>query len=166
LHVLIDIVSKNGILLLNISPKADGSIPQNQKDVLLGIGEWLGKYGEALYETRPWYTFGEGPTKEPEGHFRNAREFQKIKYLAKDVRYTTKGNIIYATCLGWPGSEQTLLFTSFAKTELPESIKINNVEALGSDEKISWELKDEGLDLISPKDITDEMAVVFKIVCK
>ncbi len=67
LHVLIDIVSKRGVLLLNISPKADGTIPDNQRAVLLTMGDWLGKYGEAIYDTRPWIIYGEGPTKMDQG---------------------------------------------------------------------------------------------------
>ncbi len=55
------------------------------------------KYGESIYKTRPWYTYGEGPVKEPEGGFRSNRAFLKIKYSAEDVRYTTKDDIIYAT---------------------------------------------------------------------
>lgn len=100
LHVLIDIVSKNGVLLLNISPMANGTIPEDQQNLLLKMGEWLGKYGESVYGTRPWYTYGEGPTKEPEGNFKNHQEFLKIKYSAKDIRFTTKGKTIYAATLG------------------------------------------------------------------
>ena len=82
-----------GVLLLNVSPMADGTIPDNQKQVLLDMGKWLDAYGESIYETRPWYTFGEGPTKEPEGHFDNHQEFLKIKYSSKDVRYTSKEDV-------------------------------------------------------------------------
>lgn len=164
LHVLIDIVSKNGVLLLNISPKADGTIPQNQKEVLLGIGEWLDKYGEAIYGTRPWYTFGEGPTKEPEGHFRNRMEFLNLKYSSKDIRYTTKENTIYATILGWPGNKETVLLESFSGDMLPDELQIKEVEMLGSDNKIEWAMTDRGLEFVTPAEQPDEMAVVFKIV--
>jgi alpha-L-fucosidase len=163
LHVLIDIVSKNGVLLLNISPKADGTIPENQKNVLLTVGEWLAKYGEAIYETRPWYTFGEGPTKEPEGHFRNASEFLKIKYSAKDVRYTTKGNVIYATVLGWPGENTQILLKSFSSVEWKNASEIKDVSMLGCQENIEYHLTDNGLKIKTPIEPTDVIAIVFKI---
>lgn len=163
LHVLIDIVSKNGVLLLNISPKSDGSIPEDQKNVLLTMGGWLGKYGEAIYDTRPWHTFGEGPTVQPEGHFNNHREFLKIKYSNEDVRYTTKGRYIYATILGWPGNGQQVTLKSFARENLPEKTKIRSVSLLGSKEKISWKQADDGLSLQMPAVAPDEMAVVLKI---
>ncbi|MBT6765540.1 MAG: alpha-L-fucosidase, partial [Prolixibacteraceae bacterium] len=163
LHVLIDIVSKNGVLLLNISPMADGTIPDDQQNVLLTMGEWLSKYGEAIYETRPWYTFGEGPTKEPEGHFSNHREFLKVKYSAKDVRYSTKGKTVYATILGWPGNNTEVLFESFSKESWIDSKEIKNVSLLGCDEEIQYSLTDEGLKITTPAKVVDEMAVVFKI---
>lgn len=163
LHVLIDIVSKNGVLLLNISPMADGTIPEDQKNVLLMMGDWLSKYGEAIYETRPWYTFGEGPTKEPEGHFNNRYEFLKIKYSHKDVRYTTKGNVIYATLMGWPGNNTGVLLKSFSVKEWPNPGEIKSVTMLGSDQKINYTISEDGLTLTTPDAPTNEMAVVFKI---
>lgn len=163
LHVLIDIVSKNGVLLLNISPKADGTIPGDQKEVLLKMGGWLDKYGEAIYETRPWYTYGEGPTKEPEGHFRNREEFLKIKYSAKDVRYTTREDVVYATLLGWPGNNEDILLKSFAAGEWKNPKEIKNVSLLGYTGKIDYTLTNSGLSLSTPGNQADEMAVVFKI---
>ena len=163
LHVLIDIVSKNGVLLLNISPKADGSIPDDQKNLLLTMGEWLNKYGESIFETRPWYTFGEGPTKEPEGNFSNHREFLKIKYSAKDIRYTTRENVVYATILGWPGNRNRVLFESFGNENPDNAKKILNVSLLGCNEKIQFDLTEKGLQVTTPDQAPDEMAVVFKI---
>jgi len=161
LHVLIDVVSKNGTMLLNVSPKANGMIPQNQQAVLLKMGAWLDENGEAIYATRPWYTFGEGPTKEPKGHFKNHREFAKIKYTAQDIRYTTKKDTIYATVLGTAKDKLTL--TAFAKTKLTKAINIVNVTALGSDEKVIWSLTDNALIITPPTQPIDTMATVFKI---
>lgn len=161
LHVLIDIVSKNGVLLLNISPMANGTIPADQQDVLLKMGEWLDKYGESVYDTRPWYTYGEGPTKEPEGHFKHHQEFLKLKYSANDIRFTTKGENIYATVLGWP--DKDLLLKSFAKDSLPSEIRIKDVSMLGYDHEVKWNLMDEGLFISVPSDTIDVMANVFKI---
>jgi alpha-L-fucosidase len=163
LHVLIDIVSKNGVLLLNISPKSDGTIPEDQKDVLHSMGRWLDNYGEAIYETRPWYTYGEGPTKEPEGHFSNNREFLKIKYSWKDIRFTTKGSNVYAVMLGWPDHETEVLFKSFAADSLANPINVTHVSMLGRDGNLSWEQKEDGLMIQLPEDPPDHMAVVFKV---
>lgn len=163
LHVLIDIVSKNGVLLLNISPMADGTIPDDQQKVLLGMGEWLGKYGEAIYGSRPWYTFGEGPTKEPEGSFENHQAFLKVKYSAKDIRYTTNNGNIYATVLGWPGNNSEILFKAFSTNEWPHAQSIKSVSLLGSSELIEYELNEQGLKITTPSTVVDSMAVVFKV---
>ena len=163
LHVLIDIVSKNGVLLLNISPKADGIIPDDQKNVLLNMGEWLKTNGEAIYETRPWYTFGEGPTKEPEGHFSNHREFLKIKYSEKDFRYTTKNNIVYATVLGWPGNNTELTFESFSKENWKNFREIKNVSLLGCQNEIQFKLTEKGLTVTTPDTMVNNMAIVFRV---
>ena len=166
LHVLIDIVSKNGVLLLNISPKSDGTIPEDQQKVLMDMGAWLEIYGESIYETRPWYTYGEGPTKEPEGHFKNHSEFLKIKYSVADVRYTTSkdGNTIYATLLGVPASNTTLTMKSFAESATGRPLEIKSVSMLGNPEALTWEIDDEGLHITTPSTMKDaNMAVVFKI---
>ncbi len=166
LHVLIDIVSKNGVLLLNISPKADGSIPEDQRNVLLKMGEWLKTNGEAIYETRPWYTFGEGPTKEPEGHFSNHKAFLKVKYSAKDVRYTTNENVVYATILGWPGDNTEFLFESFSKENWKDSKEIKSVTLLGCKKDIQYKLTEKGLLVTTPAKVINEMAAVFKVELK
>jgi alpha-L-fucosidase len=166
LHVLIDIVSKNGVLLLNVSPMANGIIPENQQQVLLTMGAWLDKYGEAIYGTRPWYAFGEGPTREPEGHFRNHKEFLKIKYSWRDVRYTTLGKTIYATLLGWPGPQKEVMLKAFASNHLAGEQDIKGVSMLGCQENIKWGFSPGGMTLETPSEAPDSMAVVFKIEIK
>jgi alpha-L-fucosidase len=101
LHSLIDRVSKNGNVLLNIAPKADGTIPQAQRDILLGIGDHLKRFGESIYSTRAWTAYGEGPTK-----MGGATFAQPTTGTAQDIRFTRNkaNNVLYATVLGWPGS--------------------------------------------------------------
>lgn len=164
LHVLIDITSKNGVLLLNVSPMADGTIPQDQQNVLLTMGKWLKKYGEAIYGTRPWYTYGEGPTKEPDGHFKNRHKFAKIKYSSKDVRYTTKGNVIYANLLGDVVGDINL--KAFSDKSQLKNREVKKVTILNTNTTPEWTLDTEGLH-INPKSFTNgDMASVVKIELK
>lgn len=110
IHALVDTVAKNGVVLLNISPMADGTIPEDQQKVLRELGRWMKLNGEAIYATRPWKTFGEGPTVEPAGGFRDHGKFLKLEYSAKDIRYTQSkdGKTVYAVICGWPGAEVVL----------------------------------------------------------
>ena len=164
LHMLIDIVSKNGVLLLNVSPKADGTIPDNQKEGILQMGAWLKKYGEAIYDTEAWYTFGEGPTKEPEGHFKNHQAFMKLKYSNKDIRYTTKDYNIYGIVMGAVEPNKELLLESFAKEKIHDAPTIEQVSFLGSDENIEWSYDEEkGLSVKAPSKTIDNMATVIKV---
>jgi len=164
LHMLIDIVSKNGVLLLNVSPKADGTIPDNQKEEILQMGAWLKKYGESIYDTEAWYTFGEGPTKEPEGHFKNHKAFMKLKYSNKDIRYTTKDYSIYGIVLGAVEPNKELLLESFAMEKIHDVPSIEKVSFLGSDEDIEWSYDEEkGLSVKAPSETLDKMATVIKV---
>ena len=108
IDVLIDIVSKNGCMLLNVDPKMDGSIPKTSKELLLGMGRWLRVNGAALYDTRPWEVYGEGPSKmEGGGGF---SERKPVTYTGQDIRYTQSkdGKALYAIALDWPGKELVL----------------------------------------------------------
>jgi alpha-L-fucosidase len=157
---MIDIVSKNGQLMLNISPKADGTIPDNQRQTLLEIGDWLKKYGEAIYGTRPFVDYGEGPAKmESSGGFAKMRG----GYTAKDIRYTRKGSIVYAIVLGWPGENKEVTMTIFGKGGKAENIKVKSISMLGAKEKIKWHRSDVGLVVTTPSQKVDNLAVVFKL---
>lgn len=109
LHSLIDRVSKNGTVLLNIAPTADGTIPSGQRSILLGIGDYLKRFGESVYGTRAWAAFGEGPTQMGGGSFVQPRPGTN-----KDIRFTRDKSetVLYATVLGWPGA--TLDITTLA----------------------------------------------------
>jgi alpha-L-fucosidase len=104
-HALVDRVSKNGTMVLNIAPMADGTIPAGQQSVLRGIGDYLRRFGESVYDTRAWTTFGEGPTPMGGGTFQTPSIG-----TAQDVRFTRSkdGRALYATFLGWPGPTATI----------------------------------------------------------
>ena len=115
---LIDIVSKNGGLLLNIGPKADGTIPEREVQMLREIGAWLQVNGEAIYGTRPWKIYGEGPTLTEEGPM---REREDKPMTAADIRYTTKGSTLYAIALDWPKGDWRMPADASAEAWLAEA---------------------------------------------
>lgn len=155
-HDLVDIVSKNGNLLLNIGPRADGTITEEQKSVLLTIGNWLNVNGEAIYGTRCWVRSGEGGVKGTAGSF---SDNEATQYTCQDIRFTSKGNDIYAIILNWGDS---VLIKSLNKKVIGDA-KIVNVELLGSDQKIVWQETEEGLLLNMPQNKPCDYAYSFKI---
>jgi alpha-L-fucosidase len=141
---LIDIVSKNGNLLLNIGPRSDGTIPEGVQQVLLDVGAWLDINGEAIYGTRPWRIYGEGPTKVAAGSFHDT---DTTHYTAEDFRFTTKGDVLYAIGFAWPTNGQAVIH-SLSVTAGAEPVE--SVSLLGSDAKISFDQGSDGLHLQLP----------------
>ena len=154
---LADIVSKNGNVLLNIGPKPDGTIPDEAQSILRHLGAWLKVNGEAIYGTRPWTIYGEGPTKVVPGAFHD--DATKI-YTAQDIRFTTKGSTLYAIALGWP-ADGHLLIRSVSDAS---GFKVESVSLLGSNTPIDFAQQRDGLHLDLPTQAPGSYAYAFKIL--
>jgi alpha-L-fucosidase len=138
---LVDIVSKNGALLLNVGPKPDGTIPEAEERMLREIGGWLSVNGDAIYGTRPWTVFGEGPTQVVEGPFADDK---RKPFTSADIRFTRKGEALYAIALAWPESGVVSIATlASGSPQLPGEIA--GVELLGRATPIAWTRDAAGL---------------------
>jgi alpha-L-fucosidase len=157
IHQLIDIVSKNGNLLLNIGPRSDGTIPDEVQRVLLDVGAWLNVNGEAIYGTRPWRTYGEGPTKVAAGSFHDT---DTENYKPEDFRFTTKGDVLYVIGLAWPPNGEAVIH-SLASTA--GSQPVQSVSMIGSDAKLRFEQRADGLHAQLPAQAPAKYAYVLSV---
>jgi len=156
---LVDVVSKNGALLLNVGPCADGTIPEPEQVILLEIGRWLEVNGEAIYGTRPWKVFGEGPTEVPEGMFTDTK---RADFTGEDIRFTEKGNTLYAIFLDWPG--QSAAVNSLGTGAGLLDRRVAAVSLVGSGAPIEWSHEADALRVTLPAEPPCEHAQVLRIV--
>lgn len=156
---LVDIVSKNGALLLNIGPRPDGTIPEPEEEILLEIGRWLALNGEAIYGTRPWKVFGEGPTQVLSGGFTDTK---RKAFTAQDVRFTTKGDVLYAIVLAWPERGEVTIQSLGANLKLYAG-SIGSVEMLGVKGPLAWSQTARGLRVRLPTEKPCQHAFVLRI---
>ena len=155
-HMLADIVSKNGNLLLNVVQYPDGSLPPEALTFLQEMTAWMSVNGEAIYGTRPWKVFGEGPTKAAAGHFK-----EDTAYTPDDIRFTVKGGALYAITLGVPA--RTVRIQSLGRKAVLESRPVKAVSLLGSAASLHWEQREDALLIELPASLPSKIASSFRI---
>jgi alpha-L-fucosidase len=158
-HQLIDIVSKNGNLLLNIGPRPDGTIPDEVRNTLLEIGGWLNLNGEAIYDTVPWRVYGEGPTKVQAGF---GHDKDTKPYTSEDFRFTQKGDKLYAIEMVWPADGRAVIH-SLGSEQTAKGLKIANLELIGSNAKLEWHQTGDALEVKLPASAPGKYAYAFCI---
>jgi alpha-L-fucosidase len=163
IHMLIDVVSKNGNLLLNVPVRGDGSIDEKEIAVVQGITEWMDINKESIFDTRPWKIFGEGPAADAANPI-NAQGFNegRVKLGAKDIRFNQKGKILYVTVMGVPEENIKVKNLGTAK----DKSKVEKVELLGNTEKLTWNQGADFLEINKPSSVPSTIAVVFKVTLK
>jgi alpha-L-fucosidase len=166
LRNFIDVVSKNGVVLLNISPRADGSIPQEQVVVLEEMGGWLKKYGEAIYGTRPRAEYGSGSAKGKDNKY--GGQTATIEYGPEDIRFTEAKDhsAIYAIFLGAPEQGKKIELKSLSRINFAPASEVKRVTVLGSGTELDFAFNDLENYIVLPKEAMNEMATVVKLELK
>jgi alpha-L-fucosidase len=160
IQMLVDIVSKNGNLLINIVQTPEGNLEPDILKSLDEIGKWIAANGEGIYATRPWKVFGESPEHTEPVKAGNFNE-DKIKYSSQDIRFTTKGNNLYAFCLNIP--EGDIYIRSLGQNSRINNRKIASVTMLGNGEKINWQQEADKLIIKKPAQLPDWKVLGFNI---
>jgi len=163
---MIDVWSKNGVVLLNISPKANGVIPQKQRDLLKEIGAWIKKHEEAIYETRPFDYYGFGNAAAADGHF--GGQSATVEYTAEDGRFmkSKDGKYLYLFMLGKPEPGTEISIRGLAKHDFYPTKGFGKITVLGSNTEAKWHFELRNFVLTVPDCEMDELATVFKIELK
>jgi alpha-L-fucosidase len=165
-QTLVDIVSKNGNLLLSVPVRADGTIDSDEVKILEGIAAWMDINKESIFGTRPWKVFGEGPASKNAAPI-NAQGFNEGKnkpFTAQDIRFTSKGDTLYAIAMGWP--TKPLQIKSLGTDAKLLNKTIVDIQLLGSREKLLWVQSNDALTITPPQNQPCDYAVVFKITTK
>lgn len=160
--LLVDIVSKNGNLLLSVPLRADGMFDEKEEKILNEFGAWMAVNSEAIYDTRPWTVFGEGPVAESDIPL-NAQGFNEGSYSkagADEIRFTSKAGVLYAVALGWP-EDGKIVIKSLAEGGRVAPAKVESVELLGYG-KVEFSRTAAGLEAVLPVKLND-IAPVLKI---
>jgi len=154
--MLADVVSKNGNLLLNVVLRADGSLPPESDRLLDELAAWMKTNAEAIHGTRPWKVYGEGPTEAASGAFQ-----EKAAYTARDIRFTTKGDALYAITLGEPQGKTAI--TALAKANPHERRRVRRVRLLGHGGSLDFQQTEQALVVTLPASLPTRHASAFEI---
>jgi len=164
IHMLVDNVSKNGNLLLNVVQRPDGSLDPEVEDMLAKLADWTAVHGEAIYGSRPWLVYGESAVRVKGGNFG-----ENYTYNAREIRFTTQrssssdGPVLYAIALGWP-EDLTITVRSLAKPAGEDVNNITSVSLLGYDGKLAWKQTPDGLVVTLPEKKVSEYTTALKII--
>ena len=164
--MLIDIVSKNGNLMLSVPVRGDGTIDEREVAFLEDLARWIAVNGEGIFGTRPWGIYGEGPStieKAEAGQFGGARDVRRGGYTSEDVRFTTKGDVLYAYLLAWPNEPRALIKSLGTSSPHLAGRKIADVSMLGVDGPLEWSQDDRGLAVKLPSQPPTDHAVTLRI---
>ena len=162
IDILLDVVSRNGNLLLNFPLNCQGELDAEEQKILAGITAWMNINHEAIHGTRPWKIFGEGPNLVKPDSKQRRTEDNRIDYTAEDVRFTTKGKTLYTFFLGWPEQSQ-LTITPLATNRPYVTGRIQQVKLLGSEKTLSWKHDATGLTVQLPAEKLCDFACALKI---
>jgi alpha-L-fucosidase len=162
IQTLVDVVSKNGNLLLSVPVRGDGTIDEKEQKIVEDIGDWMQVNQEGIIATRPWKVFGEGPASA--GAALSAQGFNEGKgkpFTAADIRFTSKGDTLYAIVLGWPTN--AVQIKSLGTTAKLQDKSIASIALLGSDEPIQWSQAEDAVTIEPPQNKPSDHTIVFKI---
>lgn len=151
-HILIDVVSKNGSLLLNLPPRPDGTLDEQEEWIIKQVGAWMDINGEGIYGSRPWKQYGEGPTRLSAGSF---AELDVKGFTGEDFRFTSRGDVICAFAMGWPSDGEWLIKAFAGKS-------VSAVELVGEG-PLQWKQDGEGLHVAAPERPPCDHAYCLKI---
>jgi alpha-L-fucosidase len=181
IDLLMNVVSRNGTLLLNFPLKGDGTLDPKEMAILSEITAWMAVNSEGIYGTRPWKVCGEGPS--VQGTIRDTSVYKQLPpipdtspgatrtagardtgkpFTAQDVRFTSKGKMLYAFVMGWP--EKEVVIGSLGTGSKPEAGKVQNVELLGFKGKVEWSQEATGLRVQMPAEKLSDYSIALKIV--
>ena len=162
IEMLVDIVSKNGNLLLNVVQTPEGDLEPDMLNILDEIGIWTAANGEGIYGTRPWKIYGEKPEGQTQAKLGRFDENYKLSY--RDIRFTTKDGTLYAFCLGIPTED--IVIKSLGKNSMLAEKQVSSVKMMGSDAKVRWSQENDRMVIKKPGKMPSWQVLGFKIEFK